>query len=137
MGPNSQINNLVLYDGVCRFCNSSVNFILNHERNQKLLFAPLQSDLGQSVLRQFELPKDYTNSLLFLSDEKLYSHSNAAFKIVSFLKMPWQIVLILRFLPTSITDYFYNLIARHRYKLMGKTEACEIPAPENKGRFLE
>lgn len=138
MGPNNQVNNLVLYDGVCRFCNNSVNFILKHERAHELLFAPLQSTLGQSVLKRFDLPENYTNSLLFLSNDKLYDYSKAAFKVAGFLKSPWRWLSAFGVvLPSFFTDFFYRLIAKHRYKLMGKSEACIVPSPDIKNRFLE
>lgn len=137
MGSIAKVTNLVLYDGVCKFCNSSVNFILDHERNQALSFAPIQSDLGRSILRKFDLPLDYTDSLLYYEEGKLFSHSKAAFKISEFLKKPWSWVSIMQFLPAVFTDFFYNLIARHRYKLMGKTDTCSVPNPKNAQRFLE
>lgn len=137
MGANTEIKNLVLYDGVCKFCNSSVNFILEHERAEELSFTPLQSDLGQSLLQKFKLPTSYTDSLLFVSEGQLLSHSKAAFKISGFLKRPWSLISIFGLFPSFITDFFYNLVAKHRYRLMGQSDACMIPTPATKDRFLE
>lgn len=137
MGSDSEINNLVLYDGVCMFCNSSINFILDHEKNQKLTFAPLQSDLGQNLLKEFDFPLNYTDSLLFVSNDKISSHSTAAFKIAGYLKSPWQWISLFGILPSFLTDFFYNLIAKHRYRIMGKADACLLPTPATRARFLE
>ncbi|MEO9966488.1 MAG: DCC1-like thiol-disulfide oxidoreductase family protein [Reichenbachiella sp.] len=137
MGSDREVNHLILYDGVCRFCNHSVNFILDHERNEKLRFTALQSELGKSILLKYNLPEDYTESLLYLENNNLYSHSKAAFKISNFLKMPWRIVVVFSLLPSILTDWGYNKIAKHRYALMGTTDACMIPGPESKSRFLE
>lgn len=137
MGANSEVKNLVLYDGVCKFCNSSIQFILDHERNQKLSFTPLQSDLGQSLLQQHGLASDYTDSLIYISNGQMLTHSSAAFRIASFLKFPWQWISIFRIFPVFITDFFYNLVAKHRYRIMGQADACMVPTPSTKGRFLE
>jgi len=137
MDPNSEVKNLVLYDGICKFCNSSIHFILEHEKGKELSFTPLQSELGQSLLKKHDLPRDYTDSLLLVSDNELSSHSSAAFKISKFLKAPWRWISIFGILPSFITDFFYNLIAQHRYRLMGQSDACMVPTPETKSRFLE
>lgn len=137
MGTNRKIDYLILYDGVCKFCNRSINFILSHERNAKLTFTPLQSELGQSILRDYNLPLDYTDSLLFMSKGQMSSHAQAAFKIAQFLKAPWRWLSILSVLPISFTNFFYKLIAKHRYKLMGQADACILPTPATRDRFLE
>ena len=64
MGSDREIDHLILYDGICKFCNRSINFILKHERQAELIFTPLQSNLGQSILKKHNLPLDYTESLL-------------------------------------------------------------------------
>ncbi|SMD38666.1 Predicted thiol-disulfide oxidoreductase YuxK, DCC family [Reichenbachiella faecimaris] len=137
MGADSEIDNLVLYDGVCTFCNSSVNFILDHERHAQLHFTPLQSVKGQAILKQFDLPLDYTDSLLFLNKGALYSQARAAFRIAGFLEIPWNWISVFRFLPPFITNFFYRLVAKHRYKLMGQADACILPSPGVRNRFLE
>lgn len=137
MGPNHKVDQLVLYDGVCRFCNNSVNFILSHEKGAKLFFAPLQSTLGQSILKENGLPPDYNDSLLFVSREQIYSHADAALRLAGYLKFPWSLLSIFRILPSFLTNPGYNLVAKHRYLLMGKSEVCIVPTPKNKYRFLE
>lgn len=137
MGSDYKVDHLVLYDGVCRFCNNSVTFILNHEKEAKLYFAPLQSDLGQSILKESGLPADYNDSLIFVSRDKVFSHAGAALRITRYLKFPWSLLSVFRVLPLLITNFFYNLVAKHRYMFMGKAEACIVPTPENKHRFLE
>lgn len=137
MGANREIDHLILYDGVCKFCNRSINFILSRERNTKLTFAPLQSKLGQSILLDYKLPIDYTDSLLYVSKGQMSSHAEAAFKIAQFLKAPWRWLSFLSVLPMFITNFFYKLIAKHRYKLMGQADACILPTPATRDRFLE
>ncbi|WP_420581192.1 thiol-disulfide oxidoreductase DCC family protein [Reichenbachiella sp.] len=137
MGADREIDHLILYDGICKFCNRSINFILEHESQAELTFAPLQSQLGQSILKDFNLPLDYTESLLFLSKGEINSHAQAAFKIAGFLRAPWRWIRIFKLLPTFISNFFYSIIAKHRYRLMGQADACMLPPPEARDRFLE
>ncbi|MEP2024600.1 MAG: DCC1-like thiol-disulfide oxidoreductase family protein [Reichenbachiella sp.] len=137
MGTNSEIAHLVLYDGVCTFCNSSVNFILDHERNASLHFTPLQSEKGQAILEQYSLPLNYTDSLLYVNNGELSTHAMAAFRIARYLKTPWNWISIFRVFPSFLTNFFYNLVAKHRYKLMGQADTCILPSPDVKDRFLE
>ncbi|MBU2914879.1 thiol-disulfide oxidoreductase DCC family protein [Reichenbachiella agariperforans] len=133
----SQLDNLVLYDGVCKFCNSSVSFVLDHEKNDQLKFTPLQSPLGEKILSEHGLPKDYTDSILFLSKDKLYAKSKAAFKISKFLKAPWSLGQVFLIVPSFVSNVFYDVIAKNRYKWFGMTDACMLPPANHKERFLE
>ncbi|WP_422362366.1 thiol-disulfide oxidoreductase DCC family protein [Reichenbachiella sp.] len=137
MGSDREIDNLILYDGICKFCNRSVNFILKHESQAELIFTPLQSNFGQSILKEYNLPLDYTDSLLFVSKGEIYSHAQAGLKIASFLKIPWRWLIVFEVLPSIFTDFIYRFIAKHRYKLMGQAETCLLPPSEARDRFLE
>lgn len=132
-----KLDNLVLYDGVCKFCNSSVNFVLDHEKNDQLKFTPLQSELGSEILKAHGYPMDYTESILFLSKGKLEGKAKAALKISKFLKSPWSLAQIFLIIPSFISDFFYNIIAKNRYKWFGQTDACMLPPANHKLRFLE
>jgi len=140
MGSDSQINanqKIVLYDGVCNFCNSSVNFIIRNERQSELMFASLQSDFGQNLLRKYNEKTDDFESIIFICDSGVSKKSKAAFKIAGFLKSPWRWLTVFSVLPTFITDYFYGIIAKNRYAIFGKTDTCSIPSPALKSRFLD
>lgn len=140
MGSDSQINadqNIVLYDGVCNFCNSSVNFIIKNERQSELMFASLQSDFGQNLLRKYNEQTDDFESIIFISDAGVSKKSEAAFKIAGFLKPPWRWLGVFNVLPTFITDFFYSIVAKNRYAVFGKTETCSIPTPALRSRFLD
>ncbi|UXP31029.1 DCC1-like thiol-disulfide oxidoreductase family protein [Reichenbachiella agarivorans] len=132
-----ELNDVLLYDGVCKFCNSSVSFVLEHEKNDQLKFTPLQSDLGVRILTHFGYPKDYTDGILFLSNGKLASKSRAALYISKFLKRPWSWLQVFWIVPLFISDFVYNIIARNRYKWFGMTDACMLPPRNHKERFLE
>jgi predicted DCC family thiol-disulfide oxidoreductase YuxK len=129
-------NDLLLFDGVCNFCNSSVNFIIRHEQTASLKFASLQSDVGQQVLGDLGYSSTDFDSLVLVKGGKAWKKSRAVFELCKNLRAPWRYVRVFRFLPAFLTDFFYDLIARNRYRLFGKSEACSIPSPELRARFV-
>ena len=140
MGANPQIDfgkGIVLYDGVCNFCNSSVNFIIRNEKSDVLKFAALQSDLGLQILESFRLNTSDFDSIVYVDDNGVLEKSRAAFRIASFLKPPLSALSVFRFLPSFLTNFIYDLVAKNRYKIFGKSDQCMLPSPEIRGRFLD
>jgi predicted DCC family thiol-disulfide oxidoreductase YuxK len=132
---------LLLYDGVCGFCAASVRLILRHERRQTLLFAALQSPLGEAVrTRHPELAG--VDSMVWVepavSDggERVFVRSDAALRIAAYLGGIWAVVAPARLLPRLFRDRAYDLIARHRHRLSGSRDACVLPSPATRARFL-
>jgi predicted DCC family thiol-disulfide oxidoreductase YuxK len=130
---NTQI---ILFDGVCNFCNSSINFIIDHDPEKHFKFAPLQSDLGQEILKQFNKNTNDFDSVILLKNNQLYQKSEAALEIVKHLSGAWKYLSIFGILPTFFLNLFYDIIAKNRYKIFGKTETCRMPTPELRERFL-
>jgi predicted DCC family thiol-disulfide oxidoreductase YuxK len=129
-------NNIILFDGVCNFCDSSVNFIIDRDKNNLFKFAALQSEKGQEILENFHLPKNDFDSFILIENDKVYKKSSAALKIAGKLGGVWKIFYPLIIIPKFIRDFFYSLIANNRYKLFGKKDSCRIPTPELKQKFL-
>jgi predicted DCC family thiol-disulfide oxidoreductase YuxK len=127
---------VILFDGVCNLCNGAVQFIIKRDKTSKFLFASLQSDFGQSQLQKFGLDPSKLHSIIALDNGKFYERSDAALKIASGLAQPWRMFGVFRILPRFLRDWFYDLIAKNRYKMFGKRESCMIPTPELKGRFV-
>jgi len=127
---------IVLFDGVCNFCNGTVNFIIRRDRNDSFRFAPLQSEIGQKLLRQYDLNAPGIDSVVLIENGRAFMHSTAALKIAQKLGGVWQIFSVFQFVPRSARDFFYRLFARNRYRLFGKKEVCMMPTPEIKARFL-
>lgn len=127
---------VILFDGVCNLCSGSVQFILKRDKEKKFLFASLQSGYGQDLLKQFDLPADTFNSFVLFQDGKIITCSTAALKMFSQLK-GWGWVKIFWMVPKFLRDAVYNFIAKNRYKWFGKKEACWVPTPDLKARFLE
>ena len=136
MAPDSEIDNVVLYDGDCGFCNQSIALVLKYESKPLLKFCSLQSARGRSILLDFNFPLDYKNSVLFYSNGELYSRSEAAFRITGFMKFPFALIKPLTFLPSFLFDAFYDLVAKHRLRFIRNTNTCLIPTKDNSHRFL-
>lgn len=130
-------NEVLLYDGVCKFCNGSVNFIIKHEKKSSLKFSPLQSTLSKKLSKDLNFDVDQLNTLIFIHTGKVYTKSKAVFKVSSYLKFPWNALSILNFLPTKLTDFFYDFIAKKRYVFFGREDECIVPDPEIRYRFLD
>ncbi len=129
-------NAIILFDGVCNFCNGSVNFIIDRDKTGYFKFAPLQSEIGEKLLAENGIDKTVTDSVILVEDGKVYTHSTAALRIAGRLKGKWSWVHHLTVVPGFIRDGFYKLFARYRYKMFGKQEACMLPTPEIRSRFL-
>jgi len=115
---------ILLYDGVCNLCSSLVRFIKKRDKNAKLLFVPLQSAKGQSLLKKFGLPTDDFDSVVYINGVKYYLRSSAILHITKELGGIWKLFYILIIIPGSFRDYIYNIIARSRYKIFGRQDTC-------------
>jgi predicted DCC family thiol-disulfide oxidoreductase YuxK len=127
---------LILFDGVCNLCNTSVLFIIKRDSKSVFRFASLQSELGKTMLREFNLPVTELNSVLLIHNGKLYQKSNAALEITRHLRGLWPMFYGFMIIPAFIRNGFYNWIANNRYTWFGKKDACMIPTPELKSRFI-
>jgi predicted DCC family thiol-disulfide oxidoreductase YuxK len=127
---------VILFDGVCNLCSSSVQFILKRDKEKKFLFASLQSDYGQKILQQFKLPVDNFNSFILYQDGKIFIKSTGVLKMFSQLK-GWKWMKVFWIVPKFIRDAVYSLIANNRYKWFGKKNECWLPTPDLKARFLD
>jgi len=130
-------DNLVLFDGVCNLCTASVQFIIRHDRAGIFYFAPLQSAIGRAICQSRGLDPATVETFMLISGGIMLVRSDAAIEVVSRFGGAWKFVTILRLIPRVARDWIYSTIARNRYRWFGRTEACMIPTPEIKERFLE
>ena len=126
---------IVLFDGVCNFCNGAVNFIIRHDEAGKFRFAALQSDAGMALKQKFGIGDD-VDSIVLIEDGRVFLHSTAALRNARALGFPWSIGYAFIIVPESIRDWFYKLFATYRYRLFGKTDVCMVPTAEVRERFL-
>lgn len=129
---------LILFDGVCNLCNNSINYVIKHDKQNIFMFAPLQGKAGQQIIKHYNIDTSKTDSILLYSEEKgLKIKSSAAIAIASKLGFPRSVLTIFLIVPPFIRNWVYDYIAKNRYKWYGKKDACMIPTPELKAKFLE
>jgi len=127
---------VIVFDGVCNFCNAFVNFVLDRDPHGLFKFGTLQSLPAQEILRQFQLSTEDYETFLLIEQGKLFTKSTAAIKILRHLGIPWSLFGVLMIIPRQIRDPFYDLVARHRYQWMGKSDSCRVPTEEDQKRFV-
>ncbi len=133
---NAPAHPVILFDGVCHLCSSSVQFVIRHDRRHYFRFASLQSNFGQEVLEKYQLPGADFDSFILLDDHKVYTRSSAALRVVKKLDGLWPVLYAFIIIPPFIRNAAYNFIARNRYKWFGKQETCWLPTPELKELFI-
>ena len=127
---------VILFDGVCNFCNAMVNFIIRQDKRNVFLFAPLQSNAGQKLLEQYNIDWRENDSFVVIDRGKAHIKGNAALKLYDRLPWYWKWTQIFWLVPKSIRNRVYNLIARNRYKWFGKRDQCMLPSPQLREKFL-
>lgn len=126
---------IILFDGVCNLCDGFVQFTIKRDPKGYFKFASLQSEIGQSLLQKHQLSTDL-NTVVLIQNGKTYSKSGAGLRVLSRLGWLWSPVIVLLIVPYFIRNFVYDWVARNRYKWYGKKEACMLPTPELKKRFL-
>ena len=129
---------IVFFDGVCNFCNSTVDLIWKKNKRENLFFSSLQSDFAQSFLKEKGIKSLDLHSIYFFEKGTIFKKSRAGLRIMTHFNGFYRVMAyILMIIPTFIADPVYSLIAKNRYKLSGQRDQCRIPGPEEKSRFLE
>ena len=127
---------VLFYDGVCAMCNGIVKAMLSMDRDARFHFAPLQ---GETAERARELYPDFPSEIetvVYLRQGEVFLRSRAAVLAMAELPYPGKALSWFRFLPTWLTDFFYGIVARVRYRVFGKYEQCPVPPAEVRSRFL-
>ena len=127
-------NPVLLFDGVCNLCNGFVQFIIKHDKRKQFRFASLQSDAG--VAAKKELGDRGPDSVILCYNHKYYTKSDAILLIFMLLGRLWMLGSVFYLMPRILRNTIYDWIALNRYKWLGKRDACMIPTPELKSRFL-
>jgi predicted DCC family thiol-disulfide oxidoreductase YuxK len=127
---------IIFFDGVCNLCNASIDFIIKRDKKGKFLVGALQDPISKKVLSEFEVKKDYLDSLVLLENKEIFYKSTAALKIAKDLSGLWPCLYPLIYLPKGLRDPIYDWIAKNRYSWFGKKNTCRLPSPEEKAKFL-
>ena len=134
---------ILFFDGVCTLCNASVDFIIRHDKAERFRFASLQSDFAQNKLKTAgflseneSLSEQPMDTVVLMDGGQIFTKSGAALEIARRLGGFWQIFYFLKILPRPVRDFFYDLVARNRYRFFGKKESCRLPTAAERSRFL-
>ena len=129
---------LILFDGVCNLCNSSVQYVIKRDKHEKFLFAALQSAIGKEIIETFNVDPSKTDSIILYSKAKgVKVKSSAALLVAKDLGFPTNLLSIFLIVPSFIRNSVYDFIAKNRYKWYGKKESCMMPTKSLKSRFID
>ena len=128
---------LILFDGVCNWCVFWVQFIIKRDPGKRFHFASLQSPVGQKILGTLGLPGEDLKTMILVENDRFYTKSSAALKIIKRMNGLWPILSVCMIIPSGIRDLLYDFVARKRYGWFGKKEECLVPNPDLRDRFLE
>jgi len=128
---------VVLFDGTCKLCNGWAKFIIRHDRAHRIKLATVQSAEGQALLEWAGLPQHEFSTIVLIADNQSYVRSDAMFRIFARLPAPWRWLRFARIIPGPFRDWMYDKIALNRYRLFGQYDACHMPPPDHRDRFLK
>jgi predicted DCC family thiol-disulfide oxidoreductase YuxK len=127
---------IMLFDGVCNLCSGSVQFIIPRDPEGRFRFASLQSEAGERLLAELRIDRRVLDSVVVVEDGRWSKESDAILRIAWLLGGPWKTLAVFRLIPRPLRDWAYRVVARNRYRWFGKKEACWLPTPELRARFL-
>lgn len=128
---------IILFDGICNLCNSSVQFVIKRDKQDLYRFVPLQSDLGKDILYQLNVNDTSIDSIvLYEPQETFYLKSEAALRILIGFGGIYKLALAFLVFPKGFTDIIYDFIAKNRYRWFGKRASCMVPTPKLANKFL-
>ncbi len=128
---------IIFFDGVCNLCTGSVQFVIRHDPSHHFRFASLQSEIGQQLLRENNLPTEEFGSFILFENGKVFTQSTAALRVTKKLNGLWSVLAVFLIVPSFIRNGVYNWIAKNRYKWFGKKEECWIPTKELNDLFVD
>ena len=127
---------IVVFDGVCVFCNGVVNFIITRDPGSTFAFSPMQSEIAQSLIKKHHVSKEILNTLMLIKNGRCYLRTDAILEIAKDLSGFWCLFNIFKIIPRPIRDLLYTLFAKNRYNLFGKRNSCMVPSENVRKRFI-
>lgn len=128
---------ILLFDGVCNLCNGAIQFVIPRDPEGKIRYAPLQSDLGETVQESAGLSTDDLETVVLVDDGMAYTKSDAAIRVGEHLGGVYRLLSLGRLLPRGLRDRIYDVVAENRYDWFGKKDQCMIPDEDVSDRFIE
>lgn len=133
---NEEERPILMFDGVCNLCNGFVDFIIRKEKDHRFLFVSLQSERGKQLREQLAI-SPAVDSVIVINDNTAHFYSDAVFQVIKVLPWYFRLLLVLRAVPKAGRDRLYRLVAKNRYRLLGKRDSCRLPTAAEKDRFLQ
>jgi len=133
----SESHPIILFDGVCNLCDGFVQFVMKRDKAGEFRFAPLQSEAGRTLLHHFNVDENVMDSVILIENGVVCNKSTAALRTVRRIGGAWGLAYVFIILPKFIRNTVYDFIAKNRYRWFGKKDACMIPTPEVRARFLQ
>ena len=133
------MKDVIFFDGVCNLCDGFVHFVIDRDPAERFTFVSFQSEAARRLLLQHEQPLPASGlpaTIYLLRDGRFYQRSEAVLLILQRLHSGWRHAAQLRYLPRPLRDWGYEIVARNRYRILGREEACRIPSPALQARFL-
>ncbi|MDA2919015.1 thiol-disulfide oxidoreductase DCC family protein [Desulfobacterota bacterium AH_259_B03_O07] len=127
---------IILFDGLCNFCSSIVQFAILRDPKGVFKFASLQSSIGNNLLKRFGLSIDDYDTFVLIENDEYFLRSSATLRLFKRLNGLWPLLYIFIVIPRPLRDYVYSIVAKNRYSWFGKRKECFIPTPEIESRFL-
>lgn len=127
---------IILFDGVCNFCDTSIQRVMLNDPKGYFHFASLQSEVGQMLLDHFALPTNDFDSFILIEEGSVYAKSSAALRVVRKMQWPWFLLVLTMTFPRFLRDLVYSYIAKRRYQWFGKKDACMLPTADQRARFI-
>lgn len=144
-GTESGAGAVIVFDGVCVLCNGWVRFLMRHDRRRRYRFAAMQGEAGRALLARHGLDPDDPLSFLLIeydigperaASPRVSIDTTAIRRVLAGLGGAWRVAHVAALLPGFVRDPLYRLLARNRYRLFGRHEACRVPTAEERARFL-
>ena len=134
--PGADEHAIILFDGVCNFCDASVNFVIKRDKRGYFRFAPLQEPKGTAIAREHGVDPGRLDTFVLVENGRAYRKSGGALRVARRLGGLYLLAFALIIIPPFIRDFLYDWFARKRYRWFGKKDACMVPTPEARDRFL-
>lgn len=131
-----QQNDIILFDAKCVLCSAWADFMVKHDDHYQFKLVSVQSQIGQQLLKKYQLPTDHFETMVLLENSQLYTESTAFIKIIQRLDFPYSSLRYTQIIPRRLRDFIYRRIALNRYRLFGKTEQCYLIRPDIQQHFL-
>ena len=132
-----QQQNIILFDEVCVLCNNWIRFLIKFDQKSTFKIASVQSPIGQQILAHYQMPLNHYDTMLTIYKGQLHTESSAFLKVMQHLGFPFSLLVTGFVIPNTARDFLYQMIARNRYRIFGKTDSCILPSAQNKAHFLE